>query len=168
LTLQTLAQPVSVPFSHLGNYAGNTPNPRPIVQVEVASVGPGGVLAGKPLTTGVLVDSGADVTMLDGGLAPTLGVNLATCPQGVIGGVGSGGVPVAEATVKMRLCGHWFDIPVNFTLQPIGHPQLLGRSGASERIFWAFMHDRAVVLALAPASPPPSAPIPLPPQPVGP
>lgn len=168
MTLQALTQSVSVPFSHVGIYAGTTPNPRPIVQVEVASVGPGGVLAGKPLTTSVLVDSGADVTMLDGGLAPTLGINLATCPQRVIGGVGSGGVPVAAATVKMRLCGHWFDIPVNFTLQPIQHPQLLGRSGAFERIFWAFMHDRAVVLALAPAAPPAATPVAVAAQPAGP
>jgi hypothetical protein len=153
LTLQALTQPVSVPFSHVGVYAGTAANPRPIVQVEIASISPAGQLLGKPLTTSVLVDSGADVTMLDGGLATALGVNLAACPQGSIGGVGSGGVPVAATTIKMQLCGTWLDIPVNFTLQPITHPQLLGRSGAFERVFWGFMHDRAAVLAIA--APPP-------------
>jgi hypothetical protein len=149
LTLVTLPMAANVQFTHLGNYGAADPNPRPFVEVEIAATGPGGVLVGKPITTAVLVDSGADATMLDGALGTTLGIDLASCPQYSIGGIGAGGVPVAKANVKMQFCGRWFDVPANFTLDPIQNPQLLGRLGAFEGIVWAFVHSQAVVLALA-------------------
>jgi hypothetical protein len=121
-----------------------------MLEVEIAATTAAGQLLGKPLTTAVLVDSGADVTMLDGGLAPTLGIDLTQCPHDSVGGVGAGGVPVAAATVRMLLCSTWVRVPVNFTLRPIGHPQLLGRSGAFDEVAWAFLHRHAI-LAAAPA-----------------
>lgn len=148
MTLVELAPAAGLQFTHGSSYAG-APSSRPMLEVELAAVGPSGVLLGKPLRTTVLVDSGADVTMLDGGLASTLGIDLRACPQGTIGGVGVGGVPVASSVVKMRLCNRWVDVPVDFTLNPIQTPQLLGRSGAFDGITWAFVHNYTVVLALA-------------------
>jgi hypothetical protein len=133
-------------FSH-GTLYRRAPNDRPVVEVEIAAVDATGSLLGRPVTTTVLVDSGADRTMLDGGLAPTLGIDLRSCPRDVIGGVGAGGVPVAEATVKMELCGAWTDVPVSFTLGPIGHPQLLGREGAFDAIAVSFLHRHRMLLA---------------------
>jgi hypothetical protein len=135
-------------MSHGALYAAAASR-RPIIEVEVAATNTSGVLLGSPLTTTVLVDSGADVTMLDGGLAPTLGINLAACPHGFVGGVGAGGVPVAEASVKFHLCDIWLDVPVHFTLNPIGHPQLLGRAGAFDAVVWSFFHRHFMLLASA-------------------
>lgn len=123
-----------------------------MAEVELAATGPGGVLLGKPVRTMFLVDSGADVTMLDGGLATTLGLNLHD-PQfarTTVGGVGQGGVEVARASIKMSLCERWLDVPVNFTIEPIKHPQLLGREGAFDALFVAFWHSHnAMLVALA-------------------
>ncbi len=122
-----------------------------MIEVEMAATGSLGVLQGRSLRTTVLVDSGADVTMLDGGLATTLGLDLtdARYPRDVVGGVGSGGVPVATALVKMSLCGRWVDVPVNFTLQPMTNPPLLGRAGAFDALVISFLHRQRVVLGAA-------------------
>ena len=150
MTLLALPGPSSVTVTH-GSLYGHHPDQRPMIDVEVAVTGSGGILVGRPLRTLVLVDSGADVTMLDGGLAATLGLDLSQpeFPRTTVGGVGQGGVPVALATVKMELCGRWIDVPVNFTLQPIQHPQLLGRAGAFDALLVAFVHRQTAVLAAA-------------------
>lgn len=141
---------VSPPLTHGAGYA-HRPDQRPIIEVEIAATAPEGVLLGKPIRTPVLVDSGADVTLLDGGLAPTLGINLADprFPKGTVGGVGAGGVPVARADVKMDLCGKWVTVPVNFTLRSITHEQLLGRAGAFDALLVSFLHGRYALLAAA-------------------
>lgn len=89
--------------------------------------------------------------MLDGGLARTLGINLydPSIPKAVVGGVGSGGVPVGRVSTKMYLCDRWITVPVNFTMQPIQHPQLLGRAGAFEALLVSFVHGRRAMLAAA-------------------
>jgi hypothetical protein len=115
----------------------------------VAAVDQQGLLTGTPVRTAVLVDSGADVTMLDGALAQPLGIDLTQCQQSSVGGVGAGGVPVAIASVKMDLCGRWIDIPVNFTLNPIQHAQLLGRAGAFDALILGFVHSQHGIVAVA-------------------
>lgn len=122
---------------------------RPIISVEIAAVAANGRLLGTPVRTTVLVDSGADVTMLDGALAQPLGIDLSRCQLDSVGGVGAGGVQVALSTVKMDLCGRWANVPVNFTLNPIGHPQLLGRDGAFEALIVGFAHAQKTIIAVA-------------------
>jgi hypothetical protein len=117
--------------------------------VELAAVDSQGLLIGNPITTVVLVDSGADVSMLDGALARSLGIDLAQCAQGTVGGVGAGGVAVASADVKMNLCDRWLTIPVHFTVHPITHPQLLGREGAFESVMFTFAHSHRTIAAVA-------------------
>lgn len=121
-----------------------------MIEVEIA-VTSGGVLVGKPLRTSVLVDSGADTTMLDGGLAATLGIDLndPRLPKGTVGGVGKGGVDVTRANVRMSLCGRWLTVPADFTHEPIQHPQLLGRAGAFEGLLVAFVHGQTTMFAAA-------------------
>jgi hypothetical protein len=135
-------------MSHAGAYTTALQG-RPILEVEIAAVNRQGVLQGRAIRTTVLVDSGADVTMLDGRLAPTLGIDLSRCPHTHVGGVGAGGVPVAVATLKMGLCDHWYEVPVNFTLNAIGHTQLLGRAGAFDQVIFTFVHRHRVVMASA-------------------
>jgi hypothetical protein len=139
---------MSLRFTHGGSYT-SAPGNRPIISVEIAAVDAQGRLQGQPVRTTVLVDSGADMTMLDGALARPLGIDLSRCPQGSVGGVGHGGVPVAAAPVKMALCDTWLDIPVNFTLRSIGHTQLLGRAGAFESILFTFVHQHRTIVAAA-------------------
>jgi Aspartyl protease len=150
LSLVRLGSPANVPVTHGSIYAQH-PQQRPEIEVEVAATSDQGLLLGRPVRTTVLVDSGADVTMLDGGLARTLGIDLddPKYPKTTVGGVGQGGVPVARVVVRMQLCDRWRSVPVNFTRQPIHHPQLLGREGAFDALLVSFLHQRFVLLASA-------------------
>lgn len=150
MTLVALHQPARLTVTH-GSLYGHQPDQRPLVEVEVAATDAGGILLGKPVRTLVLVDSGADVTMLDGGLATTLGLDLSDpqYPKRDIGGVGAGGVAVTQMPVKMLLCERWISVPVDFTSEPMPHPQLLGRAGAFEAMLVAFMHGQTAMLLAA-------------------
>lgn len=120
------------------------PRRRPIIDVEVAATTPNGVLLGTPLRTDVLVDSGADVTMLEASLAGTLGIDLRGCPMEWVQGVG-GVKPVWKAIVMMHLCDAWVHVPVAFALQQ--QPQLLGRDGAFDSLWVAFGHRHGLLLS---------------------
>lgn len=150
MTFVPLGSAVSLPATHAAGY-GHHPDQRPIVEVELAATTAEGILLGRSIRTSVLVDSGADVTMLDGGLAPALGLDLSlpAFPKGAVGGVGAGGVQVARADLKMEICGRWADVPVNFTLNPLGHVQLMGREGAFDAMLVAFLHGQYAMLASA-------------------
>lgn len=150
MSLVQLSPAASLSLTH-GSLYGHHPGARPVIEVEVAATDSNGQLQGKPVRTSVLVDSGADTTMLDGGLAKTLGIDLADAryPRGQIGGVGQGGVSVVQVSVLMRICDKWHAVPVNFTLNPIGHPQLLGRDGAFDGLVIAFIHGQTAMLAAA-------------------
>lgn len=109
------------------------------------------MLLGRPIRTTMLVDSGADVTVINGGFARTLGLDLSQrhYPKTTIGGIG-GWLSVARAEVKMALCGSWVDVPAYFTLDPLvprQRPNLLGREGAFTSIVLSFVHRRQVLLA---------------------
>lgn len=103
-------------------------------------------MLGKPIRTEVLIDSGADLTMLDAGLAVTLGVNLATMPPYQVGGVG-GAVIGRLYRLWLEICGRWILAPVVFA--PNRSPQLLGRAAVFEQIDLAFMHRESLILASA-------------------
>jgi hypothetical protein len=64
VTLKLLAPPVALSFTH-GNAYAKSPPRRPEIEVELAATSPGGAMLGQPIRTNVLVDSGADFTMLD-------------------------------------------------------------------------------------------------------
>lgn len=134
MTLQALANPVPIAFTHRASYSFD-----PIIQVEIAVTTPLGVLTGRSIRTEMLVDSGADITALDGSLAAPLGLDLRRCPVGQAQGIG-GVVPTRLATLQMYLCGRWLDVPVAF------HPnlpmQLLGRRVVFDNLFLAFAQRR--------------------------
>ena len=99
-----------------------------------------------PVRTTVLVDSGADTSLLDGTLAQALGINLAQCPQVTSTGV-AGTAVFREGLVLMNLCGRWVPIPASFSNGPLGHEQLLGRAGAFDALNLCFGHSQSQLLA---------------------
>jgi hypothetical protein len=117
-----------------------------MARVEIAATTPSGMLAGSPVTTLVLVDSGADVTMLDETLAPTLGIDLQSVTPEPVGGIG-GTVMSRSHPVQMHLCGVWVRVPVLFT--PNQRPQLLGREGVFDRLGILFVHRHNTMLGVA-------------------
>lgn len=115
-----------------------------MVQLEIAAADPvTGALLGTPLTTTLEVDSGADVSVIDDGLAPALGIDLAACPTTSVGGVGGELVAVPTAEVKMLLLGRWLDVPVLFIKDKL----LLGREVAFDALYIAFLHKHGFLLA---------------------
>jgi len=142
LSLLVLPAPATVTMTHGGTYA-NATNRRPTIEVDLAATSPSGVLLGTARTS-VLIDSGADVTMLNSAHALTLGVDLSVCPIVQIGGIG-GNVSGRRTTVKMHLCGRWVDVLVDFV--PGQNPQLLGREGAFDALLVTFAHRFSVVFA---------------------
>jgi hypothetical protein len=103
----------------------------------MATVTPSGVLRGALRTT-VLVDSGADCTLLHEAQARPLQVDLSQCPVEPMGGVG-GQIPVRLSRVLMYLCGRWVSVEVGFA--PNQRPQLLGRADVFDNLLIAFFHQ---------------------------
>ena len=112
-SLQLLTNPAPVVFSHGTSY-GSQPGQRPIMVVEFAAIDMSGRLLGST-TTNVLVDSGADVSMLNAELASELGLDLASMVSGTVDGVG-GSTPAFEPTtpVLANLCGQWTRVAACF------------------------------------------------------
>ena len=141
MTLVALPSPAAFDYSHRGDY----PDTRPIITVEFAAADTHGVLLGAH-RTGVLVDSGADLTILEYGVAVALGLDLrdeARHPRVGIGGI-AGGLLCARATIMAELCGSWLTIPVMFPVPPrVGLPppnvqNCLGRDGVFDHVGFAF------------------------------
>jgi Aspartyl protease len=115
-----------------------------MVQVEIAAVDAAtGVLLGSPLTTTLKVDSGADISVLDDGLAPSLGIDLSMCDTMPVQGVSGNLSDVPMASVKMELVGRWLDVPVVF----IPNELLLGREVAFDALYLGFAHKAGFLLA---------------------
>lgn len=113
--------------------------------VEFAVTDPNGLLLGSA-TTNVLVDSGADITMLNADIAAQLGLDINAMTPGVMGGVGGNTTAYSPAgPIWANLCGRWVSIPVCF--EPDRNPNLLGRQGAFESMYVAFLHGHALMLA---------------------
>ncbi len=117
-----------------------------MIQVEIAATDPvTSTLLGAPVTTTLEVDSGADISVIDDGLAPTLGINLAALPTAQVAGVGGAYRNVPKGTLKMLLVGRWIDVPVLFMTGEL----LLGREAAFDAIHLAFVHKHGLLLAAA-------------------
>jgi hypothetical protein len=135
VTLVALPSPAAFNYSHRGEYS----NSRPVITVEFAATDSHGVLLGS-YRTGVLVDTGADLTLLEYGVSVALGLDLSDrtkYPKRKIGGI-AGGLDCASATIKAELCGKWFEIPVVFALPPHSVQNLLGREGVLDHVGFAF------------------------------
>jgi hypothetical protein len=136
VTLNPIAGgPVTFPLTHNGNYGGH-PLRRPIIQVDIATVTASSVLRGT-LRTAVMVDSGADNTLLDAANAAPLGIDLTQCPVRTVQGVG-GSLQVWSSQVLMYLCERWINVRVDFGFGQ--RPQLLGRRDVFDRLLITFFH----------------------------
>jgi hypothetical protein len=145
LTFQTLSTPASLAFTHAAQYDARPPR-QPLARVEIASTTALGTLAGHPVTTLVLVDSGADMTMLEEALAPVLGIDLQPITPEPVGGIG-GTVMARRHPVLMHLCGVWMQVPVLFA--PNQRTQLLGRTAVFDRLGILFVHRLNTMLGVA-------------------
>lgn len=145
MTLTALPNPAAFSYTHRGDYED-----RPIVTVEFASVDSRGVLLGS-YKTGVLVDSGADVTILEYDVAMALALDLADqarYPRGPIGGI-AGGLICAKAEIMAELCGRWFRIPAMFPVPHRGVQNCLGRAGVFDHIGFALGRAEKAVYCAA-------------------
>jgi hypothetical protein len=124
--------PVTFSMTHRGHYAS-----QPAINVEIASVTTGGVFLGT-VRTPLVVDSGADCTILDEAYALPLGIDLSQCRIGQIAGIEGGNVPVRSARVLMYLCETWINAEVWF--QANRRPQVLGRQDVFDNLFITFFH----------------------------
>jgi hypothetical protein len=150
VTLVGLPAPRTIPFTHRGEYVAPGDD-RPIVTVEFAATTSAGVLLGAT-RTGVLVDSGARSTLLGFDIASRLNLDLSEprYPKSHIGGIVPGAsLWVAEAPIRIELCGRWFEILAKFSLSPDPVRNLLGRAGIFDRVTFAFSHRERMVLATA-------------------
>jgi hypothetical protein len=151
VTLVELTSPAAFDYSHKGDY----PDSRPVVTVELAATDSDGVLLGTH-RTGVLVDSGADLTILENGVASAVGLDLgneASHPRSGLGGI-AGGLVVASATIMIELCGDWLTIPAVFPVPWMGQPapdvqNCLGREGVFDHVGFAFGRAEKAVYCVA-------------------
>jgi hypothetical protein len=103
------------------------------------------MLLGQPVRTTLLVDSGADMTMIDEVYAAFLGVVLDQLPTIEVGGVG-GSTIARQGVLMMDLCGRWVPVPVWFC--PKRMPGLLGREVVFDNLIVAFAHKQNTFLAM--------------------
>lgn len=148
MTLERLAGPRELHFTHGLDYGmfggGNTPE----VEVEVAALTDEGALRGRPVRTSVMVDSGADYTLLDDRWMRSLGLDESEGFPAEMTGMGGGTIGGRLIDVSMRLSGSSMIVPVIFCGSP--RPQLLGRAGAFEALRIAFLHgERRLLTAVA-------------------
>jgi hypothetical protein len=116
--------------------------------VEFAATDANGVLRGSK-STNVLVDSGADLTMLNADLAADLGLDISGMRTETLIGIGgstTGYFPnPADTFVFANLCGQWTVIPICFEVNR--DTNLLGRAGAFEALNIAFVHSQSWMFA---------------------
>jgi hypothetical protein len=117
-----------------------------MVEVEVAATDQLGILLGPPQRTTVLVDSGADYTMLDDRLPSVLGIPPSVGRPITLEGIANNEVVGRLILVKIGLCGVSIDAPVMFCYRP--DPPLLGRAGVFEQIAFSFRHGQNQLLAV--------------------
>jgi hypothetical protein len=142
LRLQPQGNPIPLSFSYAAGYAA-VERQRPIIDVEIAARSPAGRLLGEPISTTMLVDSGADISMIDEAYAAVLGIVLDELPPATVGGIG-GEVPARQGVLMMDLCGRWIPVPVFFCeYQRTG---LLGRAGAFDSMWLTFAHRDRIML----------------------
>jgi hypothetical protein len=146
LTLAELAVAYSVNFSHRGDYS-NEPTGRPVVDVEFASIDRNGALMGAR-ETGVMVDTGAEITILGNDVALALGLNPKALPLRFLEGIVPGRrMPCGEGCVLARLCATWFEIPVIFPTEAVSVRNVLGRAGVFDQVRFGFGGGERAVYA---------------------
>jgi hypothetical protein len=110
-----------------------------VVEVEFAAVDGRGVLLGS-YETGVMIDSGAALTVLGHNVAVALGLgDLSSYPLALLKGVVPGSeLPCSAVPVRARLCGVWIPIRVAFPREDVPVKHLLGREGVFDRVRFGF------------------------------
>jgi hypothetical protein len=139
LTLEALYTPTALSFTHRALY-----DHAPEIEVEIAATSPGGVLRGRPIETHMLMDSGADYSMIDDSYARHLGIDLNQCPVRPVRGI-TGVSEARLSRLNIYVCGSWLEVPVLFA--PDRWPQLLGRRGVFDNLFVAFVHGARMLFA---------------------
>jgi hypothetical protein len=149
VTLVELSSPHLVSFSHRGDYSVEVTG-RPVIEVEFAAIDGRGVLRGA-YETGVMVDSGADRTVLGYNVAVALGLgDLSAYPVGFL----KGAVPDSElicSTVEIlaRLCGTWIPIHALFPREDASVKNVLGRDDVFDRVRFGFGGGERAVYGVA-------------------
>lgn len=143
--MQQLAPQINLNFGFGSSYAA-APVRRPMMEIELAAVDANGALLGQTKTV-LLVDSGADRTVLDSGLAGILGIDLSAVAPRQMGVAGGGVVQswLSPNPILMLLCGKWVRVPVEFCHGQ--QPGLLGREGAFDALRLAFIHSVSLLVA---------------------
>jgi len=143
LSFQPVTPAPVLAFSHSVTYVRE-----PMVEIEVAATDSSGILLGTAQRASVMVDSGADYTILDERLAPYLGVDLAQCRSTETIAFGGEKIPGRWRYLKIGICGQWIDAFTVFQQTP--QPQILGRDGIFDRLAITFLQrDRQLLAAAA-------------------
>jgi hypothetical protein len=110
-----------------------------VVEVEFAAIDTAGVLRGS-YETGVMVDSGAAVTVLghDVAVALRLGDLRTYTPASLKGAVPGSELPCALVHVMARLCGVWIPIRALFPIEDAPIKHVLGREGVFDHVCFGF------------------------------
>ena len=149
---EPLRNPVHLRFDHQRTYPTLGGIPRLLVDFRSVDRSARNVLGGQASVL-VIVDSGADVTMLPWRFAAPLRVPLDDLPRATIRGAGGAGVPCSgKIRLEAQLCGRWVELPVRFFTEDVRTDALLGREGAFDALHLAFAHSRQLMYA-APAEP---------------
>lgn len=146
MRFRSLTPPVSVTFDHAATYSDLQSGP--VVDIELAALDERGILSGT-YTTGMVVDSGADLSLLSAEVAGRLGIDLsqARYPKGRARGIVPGQFfSTAEAPVLIRFGTRWLKAPVRFVTTPDPVRPLLGRRGVFDQVTFAFQAKPPTVL----------------------
>jgi hypothetical protein len=138
VTLSKLSSSYPVRFSHRGDYSAEATG-RPVAEVEFAAVDGRGVLLGS-YETGVMIDSGAALTVLGHNVAVALDLgDLSSYPLAFMQGAVPGSeLPCSTVPVMARLCGVWIPIRALFPREDVPVRYLLGREGVFDRVRFGF------------------------------
>ncbi len=155
MSLAELAAPRTIGFTHRGEYSGE-PTGRPIVTVEFAVTDSVGVLLGS-YETGVMVDSGAQITVLEHEVALALGLDVRQFPLTFLEGAVPADRPDAEppkllcveVDLLANLCGTWIEIPALFPFKAVPVRNVLGRAVVFDRVRFAFGGGELAVYGVA-------------------
>jgi hypothetical protein len=143
--LQPLNPAESLTFDYYRQY-DRVVGQRPLMMVNFRNIDPTTRRLIGAARVLVMVDSGADVTMLPETVALGLGVRTSTLPIYPMSGIGGVSACRGEQTLLAELCGSWVPVPVVFF--PVGgHLPLLGRKGAFHAMKVAFIHSANRMLA---------------------
>jgi hypothetical protein len=155
VTLLRLPTPYAVDFTHRGEYPEDPNDRRPHLTVRLMSFDQSGQML-KEYETGVMVDSGAKLTVLKHATAVALGLtdlaNLRKYEPGTLtGAVAGDSIQCAIVPLMVLICERWLDLRAMFPLEDEPDPvhQLLGADGVFDEAFFGFGGGEAAVYASA-------------------